>query len=49
MRIKLLLPILTGSSVQAEVGARNLNSGPAVVNDPVLSASAVAVEAEYLV
>ena len=36
---------LTAASIQAVVGARNLDSGRARVDDPVLSTSAVAVVA----
>ena len=38
--------MLTGTGVQAEVGARDLDSGLVVVDDPVLSGRAVAVVAE---
>ena len=38
--------MLTGTGIQAEVGARDLDSGLIVVDDPVLSGSAVAVVAE---
>ena len=38
--------MLTGTSVQAEVSARNLDSSLIVVDDPVLSGSAVAVVAD---
>ena len=37
---------LTAASIQAVVGARNLDSGRARVDDPVLSTSAVAVVAK---
>ena len=37
--------VLTITSVQAEVGARKLDLGTAVIDQPLLSSSAVAIKA----